>query len=287
MQKPLVTIGISFFNNQDTLDDAITSVINQSFSDWELILIDGGSVDQSLAVAQQYLDDRIVLISEGHYKGFVESLNQSVSLASGKYYARMDADDVMHPERLEQQVHFLDIHPEVDVVDTAMYAMNQAGELTGERSIPPPAKWTLSSILAGQALNHATVMGRIEWFRSHPYDPLYVRAEDMELWCRTVGCSVFARIMHPLYYVREGQVNVVNYCKSQKTSRRIFRQYGPKALPSRKIHMLVLKSYLKAFIYTVMGWVGMQGMLTNTRNTKLGPEVIAEARQMFRVGIKR
>lgn len=287
MQKTLVTIGISFFNNQDTLGDAIASVINQSFSDWELILIDGGSADQSLAVAQQFHDDRIIIISEGHYKGFVECLNQSVSLAAGKYYARMDADDVMHPARLEQQVRFLDSHPEVDLVDTTMYAMNQVGELTGERSITPPANWTLRSVLSGQVLNHATVMGRIEWFRLHPYDPLYVRAEDMELWCRTVGCSVFARIMHPLYYVREGRINVANYRKSQKTSRRIFRQYGCKALHSREIHALVLKSYLKASIYTVMGWVGMQGMLTNARNRKLAPEILEEAQRMFCVGIKR
>jgi len=287
MQKTLVTIGISFFNNQDTLGDAITSVINQTFSDWELILIDGGSVDQSLEVARQYSDDRIILISEGCYKGFVECLNQSISLASGKYYARMDADDVMHPERLKQQVEFLDNHPDVDVVDTTMYAMNQMGELTGERRIRPPANWNLRSILFGQVLNHATVMGRIDWFRSYPYDPLYVRAEDMELWCRTVGRSVFARIMRPLYYVREGRINVVNYRKSQKTSRQIFKKYGPGILSSREIHTLVLRSYLKAYLYTIMGWIGMQGVLTKTRNRKLNPEVIEEVQQVFLKGIKR
>ena len=287
MQRPLVTVAISFFNNQDTLGDAITSVMNQSFPNWELILIDGGSADRSLEVARQYADDRIRIVAEGRYMSFVESLNQSVSLAAGKYYARMDADDVMHPERLEQQVRFLNENPNVDAVDTAMYVMNQEGKLTGERRVPAPAEWTLRSILSGHVLNHATVMGRVEWFRSHPYDPLYVRAEDMELWCRTVGRSVFARIMRPLYYVREGKVNVANYRKSQETSRRIFKQYGPQSLTPGEIRVLVLKTYLKAWLYTVLGWVGMQDMLTRARSRKLEPGVLGDAQRMLIAGLER
>ena len=286
MQPPLVTVAISFFNNQDTLGEAIASVINQTFPDWELILIDGGSADGSVEVARQYADSRIRLIATEGYLSFVESLNQSISLASGKYYARMDADDVMHPEKLEMQVRFLDEHPNVDVVDTAMYVMNQQGELTGQRSDAPPDQWSIGAVLSGHALNHATVMGRIEWFRLHPYDPLYVRAEDAELWCRTVESSVFGRIMAPLYFVREGKVNVANYRKSQETSRRIFRQYGPRTLTPGKIRLLVLKTYLKAGLYTVLGWFEMQDMLTRARSQKLKPETLGEARRMLASAIK-
>jgi len=287
VRQPLVTVAISFFNNEGVLGDAIVSVLNQGFPDWELILIDGGSSDRSLDVARKFTDERIKIVAEGPYKSFVECLNQSTSLASGKYYARMDSDDVMHPERLEVQARFLEEHPDVHVVDTGMYSMTQEGKLTGERSPAAPAEWTLGAILAGRALNHATAMGRIEWFRSHPYDPSYLRAEDLELWCRTAGRSVFARVARPLYYVREGKVSIPNYRKSQATSRRIFRQYGPQSLTPAEIRLLVMKSHLKSWLYTVMGWLGMQDLLTQARNRELEPSVLVEARRMLLAGLKR
>ena len=287
VRQPLVTVAISFFNNEAVLGDAIVSVLNQSFPDWELILIDSGSSDRSLDVAREFTDERIRIVADGRYKSFVECLNQSVSLASGKFYARMDSDDVMHPERLEVQARFLEEHPDVHLVDTGMYSMTQEGELTGERTRAAPAEWTLRTILAGRTLNHATAMGRVEWFRSHPYDPSYLRAEDLELWCRTAGRSIFARIARPLYYVREGKVSIPNYRKAQETSRRIFRQYGPQSLAPAEIRLLVLKAHLKSWIYAVMGWLGMQDLLTQARNRKLEPGVLAEARRMLIAGLKR
>lgn len=287
VQQPLVSVAISIFNNEAVLGDAIASILNQSFADWELILIDGGSSDRSPDVAREFADERIKIVAEGRYKSFVECLNQSVSLASGKYYARMDSDDVMHPERLEVQARFLEEHPDVHVVDTGMYSMNQEGELTGERTLAAPSEWTLKAILAGRALNHATAMGRIEWFRAHPYDPSFVRAEDLELWCRTAGRSVFARIARPLYYVREGKVSIPNYRKSQATSRRIFRQYGPQSLTPAEIRLLVVKAHLKGWVYTVMGWLGMQDFLTQARNRKLEPAVLVEARRALVAVLKR
>lgn len=280
MTKPIVSVAIPFFNNQDTLRDAIVSVLNQRFSNWELILIDDGSVDKSFEIAKQYKerDRRITLVSDGQNKGLVARLNQSVSLASGKYYARMDADDIMHVERLMEQVRFLDYHPKVDVVDTPMYVMNQAGELTGIRNTPI-AKTSLCKILSGQTLNHATVMGHIEWFKAHPYDPVYVRAEDVELWCRTVGKSVFARLEKSLYFVREGQIKVKNYVKSQSTLRLIYQSYGPLVLSWSQIQTLVLKSYAKSCLYRLMGIFGMQESLTKLRNKKVEPSLLAEAKQ--------
>lgn len=286
MQEPLVSVGISFFNDQHALNDAIASVFNQSYANWQLILVDDGSTDESPAIARRRADARVVVISDGQNKGLVERLNQLVALAAGTYFARMDADDVMHPERLEQQVHFLNNHPDVDVVDTSMYAMSRDGEVTGERGNVSPAGWTVRSVLFGEMLHHATVMGRTAWFRSHPYDPVYVRAEDMELWCRSVGTSVFARIPRPLYYVREGRINVSNYRRSQVTIRRIIREHGRGVLKIREAHTLLVRSYLKAWLYTIMGWAGLQNVLTSARNRRLTPEAAAEAQNVLSVATK-
>lgn len=288
MSKPLVSVAIPFFNNQETLAEAIASVLNQGYSNWELLLLDDGSTDQSLEVAKAFKDERICLISDGQNKGLVSRLNQSISWASGKYYARMDADDLMHPDRLETQMKFLDAHPEVDVVDTAMYILNQEGELTGIRSkLPPAGGNSLRSILFGESLNHATVVGRTEWFLAHLYDPQYVRSEDTELWCRTVGGSTFARIMQPLYFVREGMININNYRVSQLTARLIYRRYGPQTLNWRETQMLVMMSYMKSCIYTLMGWFGMQDVLTKSRNTTLDPLAREEAQQKLHLALKR
>jgi|CXWL01.1.fsa_nt_gi glycosyltransferase involved in cell wall biosynthesis len=284
---PLVSVAISFFNNEDVLAQAIASILNQSFSGWELILIDGGSSDRSLEIARGFVDRRIRVVADGRYKSFVESLNESVALAAGRLYARMDSDDAMHPRRLERQVSFLESHPEVHAVDTAMYSMTQEGRLTGVRARPAPKDWTLASVLSGNALNHATVMGRVEWFRANPYDPSYLRAEDLELWCRTVERSVFARIQEPLYFVREGKVNVRNYRLSQRTSRRILRRYGPRCFPRGKLERLIARTYLKSAAYAVLGAAGMQDLLSQARNRGVAPDIEAEAQRALEAAIRR
>jgi glycosyltransferase involved in cell wall biosynthesis len=281
-RAPKVTIAIPFHDNARTLRDAIVSVLNQSFADWELILVDDGSTDGSRAVAEEFRGDRILVRSDGENRGLVARLNEIVSLASGAYLARMDGDDVMHPHRIERQVAVLDERPEVDVVDTAMYSIDDDGRIRGERGRSESGKITLEALLQGRVLNHATVMGRVEWFLAHPYDPAFYRAEDRELWCRTVETSVFAHIEEPLYYVREGQISVRNYRAAQATVRRIYAIYARRALGGRRALALVAKSLAKEWAYVLAGWLGLQAGLTGLRNVGVGPEHADEAESMLR-----
>lgn len=122
--KPLVTIAIPFYNCDQFLDMAICSVINQSYSNWELLLINDGSTDKSLEIALKYKDPRIKLISDGSNKGLIYRLNQSIVLAHGYFYARMDADDIMHPKRIECQVEYMINNPQIDVLGTSYYSIN-------------------------------------------------------------------------------------------------------------------------------------------------------------------
>ena len=221
-----------------------------------------------MAIADRFVGNRVRLIRDATNRGLVVRLNQLVSLASGEYFARMDADDLMHPERLSKQVEFLNSHPNVDLVDSAMYSIDTNGELTGARGTEP-GNWTLVSLLRGNAVNHATVLGRTSWFRRYPYDPKYPRAEDLELWCRTIGCSTFARIPEPLYFVREGDVNVPNHLKTKKTIRAIYRRYGRAALGWRETQTLIGIAFAKAVLYRIFGFIGMQRILSSLRNRAL------------------
>ena len=84
------------------MSDAICSVLNQSYIDWELLLLDDGSTDESLNIAKSFTDGRIKIISDGMNRGLIYRLNESINMARGKFYARMDADDIMHPDRIKK-----------------------------------------------------------------------------------------------------------------------------------------------------------------------------------------
>jgi glycosyltransferase involved in cell wall biosynthesis len=267
--RPSVTVGIPFLNAERTLVDAVRSVFAQTLTDWELILMDDGSTDGSADLVRGIDDPRVRLVSDGVNRGLCDRLNQITSLAQGRYLARMDADDLMHPQRLERQVAYLDRHADVDAIDTGTYTVDD--DLTpigvrGER----PLDGDPVSVLRNGLLIHPTVMGRAEWFRANPYDPEYVRAEDRELWCRTCATTRFARLTEPLFFYREGLAgNLRNYLRSAVTVRKILRVYGPPLVGSWRTSILVGQSHLRSFAYRVYTMLGMQGRLIRKRNRLL------------------
>jgi len=127
-----------------------------------------------------------------------------------------------------------------------------------------------AALLQPKYFHHATIMGRTEWFKKNRYDPLFVRAEDCELWCRTSSVSYFARINEPLYFVREGLVNIKNYLDSCRTVRRIVRKYGPEMVGQYRVIQLTSEYFLKGFAYRTFGFFGLHDILVNKRNHRLG-----------------
>ena len=114
--SPLVSIGISVYNCQATIGSAFRSILNQTYENWELILIDDGSQDDTLTIIKQFNDDRIRIYSDGRNRGLPGRLNEAVALSQGKYFARMDGDDICYPTRLASQVDFLEKNPGATVV---------------------------------------------------------------------------------------------------------------------------------------------------------------------------
>ena len=123
----MVTIGLPFYNAEKYLALAIESVLQQTYTNWELLLLDDGSTDNSLSIAQSYAqkDSRIKVISDGKNKNLATRLNELPSLAQGLYLARMDADDIMHSARIERQLSVLKAHPEIDVLGTNAYIIKR------------------------------------------------------------------------------------------------------------------------------------------------------------------
>ncbi len=267
-----VTVGIPFYDAAQTISLAARSVFAQTFEDWELLLVDDGSTDGSLKIASSIRDPRVTVVSDGVNRGLQYRLNQIAQLANRQYLARMDADDIMHPERLMRQVHVLDDDPSVDAVGTAAYTIDGANDPIGLRGNAPLDSRPRSILRSGLFI-HPSVTGRTRWFRDNPYDESFVRAEDHELWCRTCTDCSFAKLQSPLHYLRENarsQSDYLNDClKSCRTDRRIIALYGPSTVGRPTTLLLLLQSYLKGQTYCVATLLGAQAALVRRRNHQL------------------
>lgn len=265
-----ITIGLPFYNNEKTLHYTLMSILKQSFSNWKLILINDGSTDRSHdCIPEDILyDSRVTYIRDQVNRGLVYRLNQIADLCDTPFLARMDADDMITPDRIEIQLQYMLEHPDVDLVDSALCSIDENNQVMGMRGMEP-IHYSPVDILLKSMLNHATIVGKTSWFKTNKYDPAFVRAEDYELWCRTFTFSTFKRIELPLYIVREGKVNVKNYVRTMRTCRKVLQQYGPQYLSVQQLRKEIFKTYLKSFLYQALGLFGFQDILSKQRNRSL------------------
>jgi glycosyltransferase involved in cell wall biosynthesis len=268
------TIGIPFFNSSSTLADAIRSVYAQSYQDWELILADDGSSDDSLAIARQISDPRVRVISDGQNLGLAHRLNQITSAAQGEYLIRMDADDMMHPDRIQSQLDFLKSNPGVDVVGSGIYTINSANEPIGKRCCQT-GKLTARGVLAGDMLCHPTVAARTTWFLDNPYDPAFRRAQDYELWCRTCARKKLQAVRLPepmLFFREEGSVSLRKVLVNYRFARKVLWKYGPDIAGWTGTFKQIARNRLKGIAHCIFAATGRQMSLVNRRNSELPVE---------------
>lgn len=278
-----ITVGLPFYNNEKTLEIAIKSIIQQTFKNWELILIDDGSVDDSLAIAEKMasIDERISLISDGKNKGLVHRLNQIIDIAQGDYIARMDADDIMLPERLEKQFAVFISNSKIDIVATAAFTIDENDNPIGIRDTEDIIFKSKKDIFKKALLIHPSILVKKEWYKSNRYDKEYIRAEDFELWCRTFSYTKFFRITEPLLLYREGNISIANYTSSMKTLRMIYRVYSNGLLSGTELALTIFKTHLKSLIYRFMGLLKLQYILTSGRNSSLTSEQISQVNSII------
>jgi glycosyltransferase involved in cell wall biosynthesis len=192
VKDPLVSILLPVFNAQETLGCAIRSVIQQNYENWELLVIDDGSTDESVSVSRTFSDSRIRVICSNRNEGLAVRLNQGIQLAHGSYIARMDADDVSYPDRLSRQIEWMEEHRDVDLLGTGAVAFQKDGDLIGKFRLAQTHLDICASPASGFPMYHPTWLGRATWFRRHQYHESFPRAQDYELLLRAFGVSKFA-----------------------------------------------------------------------------------------------
>ena len=207
---PKVTVLMPVYNGAEYLHQAIDSVLNQTFSDFEFLIINDGSTDTTEEIILSCDDPRIRYVKNEHNIGLTATLNKGLELASGEYVARVDSDDVMQPQRLELQYEFLKSNPDITVVGSWWGHIDESGKDPGYITKVPlePFSCALMMYFDGEnPVGHPCVMYRKNAIRQiGGYNEEYSHAEDLELWFR---CSLnrleFANIGEPLTLYRVSQ----------------------------------------------------------------------------------
>ena len=198
-----------------TVGVAIRSIVDQTVEDWDLIVIDDGSTDDTLERTRSFDDDRIRVHADGRSLGLAARLNQAIELSSGDYFARMDGDDIAYPTRLERQVSLLSDDPEIDLVGTQMLVFGKGGKPSGYRPSPGGHQEICARPRAGFALAHPTWCGRRRWFERYRYDVAAVRCEDHDLLLRSYEQSRFANVPEILHGYREERIDLPKILSSR------------------------------------------------------------------------
>lgn len=203
---PLVSIGMPVYNCESTILQAIRSIRNQTLGSWELIILDDGSRDRTVELARSVPDHRIRVLADGRNLQLAARLNQAVSVARGKYFARMDGDDISYPVRLERQLQFLQQNPTVDLVGSPMLIFRSDGTIKSVTPFVIHHQEICGSLWSGFNLSHPTWVAETAWFRRHPYDPQATVTQDRELLMRSHKDSRFAAVPELLFAWRQDAV---------------------------------------------------------------------------------
>jgi glycosyltransferase involved in cell wall biosynthesis len=206
MQEPVITVILPAFNAEQFIKKAIESILAQTFSNFELIIINDGSTDNTDQVIRSFTDSRIKYIKNSENKGLIDTLNKGIDEAKGKYIARMDADDISLPTRFEIQVNYLNNHSDVDIVASTIIFINEKGEQTGTWPLDTKtinSNQITEALITENCIAHPSVMGKTAIFTKYRYRKGRVNIEDYDLWLRMINNGrTIAKIEEPLLLYR-------------------------------------------------------------------------------------
>jgi len=223
--SPKISVVMPVYNSAAYLEAAIDSILNQSFDDFEFIIINDGSEDNSSRIIQYYNDSRICLFQNEVNKGITFCLNFGINHSCGEFIARMDSDDICEHNRLEEQLIFMQKHPHISVCGTRTKIMDQDGQVFSVRDSKIGDQQIKIALFLGEtSISHPTAMIRREFllYNHLYYNPDCLYAEDYELWCRCGTLTNLENLTTPFvrYRVHEKSTSAL-FSKTQRISARV------------------------------------------------------------------
>ena len=218
MKNPKVTVLMSVYNGEKYLQEAIDSILRQTFKDFEFLIINDGSTDKTGEILESYNNPRIKIINNEKNIGLTKSLNKGLRLARGEYIARQDADDISMPERLEKEVEFLEMHQDYAVVGTFAKIINENSEILYFLERPVEDLKIREIFKKDNCIIHGSSMIRRACLSDTGfYNELIIRSQDYELWLRLSKKYRLANIPKYLYIWRKHDENIeAKYVGEQK-----------------------------------------------------------------------
>ncbi len=214
-----ISVIISVYNSAPYLEEALESILNQTFNDFELLIIDDKSTDGSRKILKKIKDKRVRVFYNKKRLGLTKNLNKLFKISVGEYIARMDSDDVAHPERLELQANYLDNHPHIAIVGTWADIIGPDGKKIGEIKQPKEDHLIRESMIKFSPFVHPSIMFRKSLKKDVGfYDDSFSTAQDYEFFARILVKHRGANIPRKLMKYRWDMDNSVGFTtgKSQE-----------------------------------------------------------------------
>lgn len=226
---PLVSVLMPVYNSEEYIYDAISSILNQSYTKFEFIIINDGSTDKSLEIINCFRDNRIKLFTNETNKGLIFSLNFGISKCAGKYIARMDSDDISCFNRLEKQVKFLENNPDIIILGTSVKYLNNPSKKVNLENILTHEQIKVN-LLTKTCFFHPTVMLRGEILYNNKnlrYDSSKVHVEDYDFWIKLLNYGQLANLNQPLlkYRIHDENISIKHYDTQKEKSFEIKKAY--------------------------------------------------------------
>lgn len=221
-----ISVLLPVYNAEKYLNESIESILNQTFTDFELLIIDDGSTDKSWQIIQSFDDRRIQVIRNDKNLGLIKTLNKGINLAKGKYIARMDADDIASQQRLEKQFNFLEQNPQYALIGSQAKFIfeNKSSNIifeipTNDDEIPIFSLFNCPFI-------HPSIMIRTEVLKEFYYNEDFATAEDYELWTRILKKYKGSNIKEVLlsYRIHGNNISTIENHKQVESVRKIYQQ---------------------------------------------------------------
>ena len=227
--KIKISVILPAYNAEKTIGEAIQSIIEQTYKEWELLVINDGSTDGTKSVILSFDDPRIKYIENDGNKKLIYTLNRGLELATGKYIARMDADDISLPERFENQLEYMESHSECVVCGTLIQKFFGNEIIANRFGYVGTSESLKKELLIHSCFMHPTVMLRTDVLKKNnvKYDENFIHAEDYKLWIDLMDYGTFCNLPIVLLKYRMSREQITTkYDKiMHETARRCRRLY--------------------------------------------------------------
>lgn len=200
--KPIITVIMSVYNADEYLEYTIASIMNQTFKDFEAIIINDASNDNTKLILSKIKDPRFIIINNTVNKGLTVNLNTAINMARGEYIIRIDSDDICLEERFQKQLDYLRNHPKVDVLGTNAYLIDMHNSIVGVTDEETDLRRIKTKTMFLNPFIHPTIMAKTDVLKNYFYNESYRTCQDFELWTRIQKKCCFANMCTPLIFYR-------------------------------------------------------------------------------------